>query len=537
MEIMANKQKNSTGDSRRYAVIGLWISVIAFIALLVAAAMKVFQTTGFYTPSNLTLIPRLFWGSMAGILIGLSVFAIFDPNRVRAFLTGRQAKYGSNALITSVAFLAILVFANVIAYLNPIPLDLTTDKKNTLAPETIDAFGRLPQPVTATAFFSSQLNPATARDLLEKYRMNSNGKFEYTFVDPDKNPLSAQQAGVTGDGKILLKMGANHEIVSTASESEITNGLIKLLNPEKLSVYFITGEGEHSTEEAGDTSYTRIRQALESKNYVVKTINLEAESIPSDAKVLVLAGPTTPLSDQAVQSLKAYLAAGGSLIALENPVPLTNFGDKKDPLADYLASDWGISLNNDIVIDTQSPSSAYNAIAVKYNKHPITEKMSGVGVTFPFARSLSISQNIQNVTVSDLIYTTPASWGEKDFSSIQANKPSYDPNTEQAGPMLLAAAAENTATKGRVVVMGNSAFAVDSNFDYSGNGDLLVNSIDWGAQKENLISLTSASPTERKFVAPGAFQQMVMLAGSVCLIPLAIILMGAASWYTRRKQG
>ncbi|HKJ38861.1 MAG TPA: hypothetical protein VJ972_08805, partial [Anaerolineales bacterium] len=70
-----------------------------------------------------------------------------------------------------------------------------------------------------------------------------------------------------------------------------------------------------------------------------------------------------------------------------------------------------------------------------------------------------------------------------------------------------------------------------------GNGDLLVNSIDWGAEKEELISLTSVIPTERTFVAPGSFQRMFMLAGTVCLIPLAIIIMGATSWYARRKQG
>jgi ABC-type uncharacterized transport system involved in gliding motility auxiliary subunit len=236
--------------------------------------------------------------------------------------------------------------------------------------------------------------------------------------------------------------------------------------------------------------------------------------------------------------LKTYLSTGGSLIVLEDPIPLTEFGTKKDPLAEYLSSDWGITLNNDIVIDTQAPSSAYYATAVQYTAHPITDKMGGIGVTFPYARSVSVSPDLQDVTVTDLYYTTDAAWGETDFASIEANQPAYDPATEQAGPMLLAAAAENTSTKGRVVAIGNSSFAVDSNFDFSGNGDLLVNSIDWGAEKEELISLSSIkSATERTFVAPGPAQRMIMLASAVCLIPLAILIMGAASWYARRKQG
>ncbi|HKI54031.1 MAG TPA: GldG family protein [Anaerolineales bacterium] len=532
------KNQSSKNNNSRYAVIGLWISAISLVALLIAAAIKAFEATGFYTPTDLTLLPRLIWGSVAGVLIGLGIFALLDPNRIRRFLSGRQAKYGSNALITSVAFIAIIIFANVLAYQNPVPLDWTADKVNTLAPESIDALGRLPEPVKATAFFSSQYNSTAARDLLEKYRTNSKGKFDFEFVDPDRNPLAAQEAGITGDGKILLQMGQNRQIVSVASENEITNGFVKLLNPESYSIYFLSGEGERSIDDPSDTSFTKISQALENKNYTVKTLNLEAETIPNDAKVIVLAGPLTPLSTQAVDALKSYLSSGGSLIALEDPLPFTEFGDKTDLLAEYLSSDWGITLNDDIIIDTQAPSSAYFATAVQYTPHPITDKMGGIGVTFPYARSLSISTDIQDVTVTDLYYTTDQAWGETDFASIQANQPQYDPDNEQVGPMLLAATAENSVTGGRVMVVGNSSFAVDSNFDYSGNGDLLINSIDWSAENEQLISLSSVgTATERTFVAPGSFQRMAMLAASVCLIPLAIILMGAASWYTRRRQG
>jgi len=535
---MEKNKKNKKNNNNRWAMAGLGLALLSLIALAGASIIKIFERLELYTPTDLTLINRLLWGSIAGILIGLSVFALFDPNRIRKFWVGRQAKYGSNAIVASIAFLSIVIMVNVLAYQNPKQLvDWTEDKQNTLAPETIDILQNLPEPVTATAFFSGQTNRDSAQELLEKLRTNSQGRFEFKFIDPDKNPLAAQEAGITGDGKILLQMGQNSEIVPTASESELTNGFIRLLNPEKLGVYFLTGEGEHSTEESSDTSYTRIRQALENRNYTVKTLNLEAQKIPDDAKVIVLAGPTTPLSAQAVEVLETYLSSGGSLVVLQNPVVLTNFGDKKDLLADYLSSKWGITLNNDIVIDTQSPTSPLNATAYQYNQHPITEKMGGVGATFPFARSLSISTDIQEITVADLIYTTDAAWGEADFASIEAQQPVYDPQTEQAGPMLLVAAAENIATNGRVVVIGNSAFAADPNFDYTGNGDLLVNSIDWGAEKEELINLSSASPIQRTFVAPSPIWRNVMLAGSVCLIPLAIIAFGIASWYMRRKRG
>ena len=235
------KKKQASKNTSQYAVIGLWLSAISIIALVITVAMNAFKLIGLYTPTDLSLLPRLMWGSAAGILIGLSIFALLAPNRMRVFLSGRQAKYGSNALVISIAFIAIIVLGNKLAYDNPIPLDWTQEKQNTLAPETINVLHSLKEPVTATAFFSQQQDSSSAKSLLEKIKANSQGRFAYKFIDPDKNPLAAQNAGITGDGKILLVMGQNHEIIPTASENEITSGFIRLLNPEKFAVYFIKG--------------------------------------------------------------------------------------------------------------------------------------------------------------------------------------------------------------------------------------------------------------------------------------------------------
>ena len=63
-----------------------------------------------------------------------------------AFFTGRQARYGSNAVIMSIAFAGILIIGNVLAYQNPVPVaDLTEDQVNTLAPETLAAIQKLPR--------------------------------------------------------------------------------------------------------------------------------------------------------------------------------------------------------------------------------------------------------------------------------------------------------------------------------------------------------------------------------------------------------
>jgi ABC-type uncharacterized transport system involved in gliding motility auxiliary subunit len=383
------------------------------------------------------------------------------------------------------------------------------------------------------------LNTENASQLLEDFKVNSNGKFDYQFMDPDSNPVLVKQLGITGDGKILLQLGDNKEIVTTASEQELTNGLIRLLNPDKPVLYFLTGDGEHDTENSGDSSYTRVRRVLESKNYVVNTLNLQAQNaIPDDARALVIAGPLVPLTENSLTLIKDYLSNGGSLLVLANPVPLTQFDNQTDLLAEYLASDWGITLDNDIVADPNSPSSPFFAVAAQYAMHPITEKMQGIAAIFPLSRSITVNAENTSVTPTALVLTLDQAWGETDFSALEEQQVlEFNEEVDLPGPMVLAVAAENITADSRVVVFGSSSFAQDSYFDFSGNGDMFVNTIDWLAEKESLIGLTENQATTRTFTPPGSLQFILTIASVVCVIPLAIIGAGAYAWIMRRRRG
>ena len=276
--------------------------------------------------------------SLGLIVVGLALFALLDPDRVRRALTGRQARYGSNALVLLLAFVGIVVVINYLVYNNTKRWDLTEEKQFTLAPETIETLGKLSEPVMATAFFTKQASSDTARSLLEQYKYNSGGKFDYEFVDPDANPGLAEQAKITRNGTIVLTMGELKEPVTTASEQELTGGLVRLMNPEKRAVYFLTGHGERSIDESGQETYSMLKRTLESKNYSVASLSLLAENrIPDDAKVIVIAEPRVPLAKSEVDMLKSYIDQGGGMIVMQEPIPVTDFGNSPDPLNDYLA--------------------------------------------------------------------------------------------------------------------------------------------------------------------------------------------------------
>jgi ABC-type uncharacterized transport system involved in gliding motility auxiliary subunit len=88
-----------------------------------------------------------------------------------------------------------------------------------------------------------------------------------------------------------------------------------------------------------------------------------------------------------------------------------------------------------------------------------------------------------------------------------------------------------------VVVFGNSIFATDQAFDAYGNGNMFVNAVDWAAEQENLLDITPNTPTVRTFIPPSQIQLLIILLGSILLIPGLVVFAGISSWLARRRQG
>lgn len=519
-------------DWRRFAPIGLYLAILA--AVIAIGLFIVFREFNLYLQI-----------SLAVIVIGLALFAILDPERVRDAFTSRQARYGSNAIIVFVSFVGILVVVNYLAFQNPQRWDLTANKQFTLAPETIDTLQSLPEPVKAMAFFSPQRSSVNAQGLLDQYKFKSEGNFEYELIDPISNPVLANELEISQDGTIVLVMGEKKEPLTLISEREITGGLVRLISEESRKLYFLTGHGEYNPDETGDDSYSQAKAVLESKNYTVETLNLlSANIIPEDASVIVIAGPIKPVTNEEVELLNGFVMGGGSLIVMEEPIPVTRFGEESDPLAEYLEADWGIILGKDMVVDLSS-NQLFVAVANEYGNHVITDKMQGLVSFYPTVRSVTTSLENSGPGRAELVYTASQSWAETDLETLITNASGQDApqitpdeGVDILGPVPLAMSAEDPATSGgRLVVFGDSDFGSDAFFNQFGNGDIFVNAVDWAAEQEELINLTPKDNIQRLLIPPqGAIQNLILL-GVVFVIPGAVLLVGIIVWVQKRRRG
>lgn len=514
------------GDRRRFAP---WAYLLAAAALLAAGVLYVLNR-------RMDVYVQVLLGATVVLLVA---GFLLDPDRVRVFLRGRQARYGGNALVLSLAVLGIVAILNYLAYQNPESWDLTEDQQYTLAPETIDLLGELDQSVNLIGFYSPAV--ANSRDniqpLLERYVQASDGLVEFSFVDPEENPFVAQNYGVTRNATLVVEVQDRSEVLSASTEQEITSAIIRLTNPGERLVLFTAGHGEREVDATAPEGLTQVRNALQSKNYTVETVNLLAENeIAPNALALIIAGPQFKFTPEEVDLIAGYLDNGGALIAMLEPDAATSEAGAEDPLTDYLRDAWGLEFDDNLIVDPNSNFPLF-AVAFDYGSHPITEKLGNLVSYFPTSRSLTIQElDDGGSEMQELVQSSAAAFGETNLEALQTEgQVAFDEGEDTPGPFSMAAAGEQNGT--RLVAFGDSSFGTNEYFFEYANGDLLVNSIDWAAGQEALLNLTPSQSTSR-IVAPPSIQTIgLIFLVSVILIPGAVVGFGISVWLRRRRAG
>ena len=481
--------------------------------------------------------------SLAIGLLGLALAMLLNPEAVQAWLQGRQARYGGNVVLMAVALLGILILINYLSVRNPQRWDWSEGQQNTLAPETLEALKQLPQPVQAVVFYSTSFANArqTAETLLEQYRVASGGQFTYEFHDPVGEPAVARQYDVTRDGTVVMVMGDQHEELQFATEDQITGALIRLANPTSRVVYFLTGHGEHAFDSTEDAGLSRVADLLTRQNYTLLNLDLSiTTTVPADARAIVIAGPQVPVTQAEVDVIKGYTDRGGALIVLlDSLIQFQGDPNVAEPLVSYLAASWGVQVPNDVIIDVSSSASQQPLFPVSaaYGDSVITARLQNLNTVFPVARGVIIPAEgtaLPDLTFTSLVQTSPDAWGETNFDSLNTG-PAFDA-ADNPPPLNLGVAVENTATKARLVVFGDSDFASNQFADQGANANLMANSVNWATVEETLINLTPKTPTTRTLALSNSLTVNLIFFLVVVVLPLAVLVLGGVVWFQRRRH-
>ncbi len=515
---------------KKFAPIAGWAAVLfAFAALFVYVI--------FPDKLNATLTLGLI------ALINGVFFAVADREKLLLFIKGRQAFYGFNAAVLILATLGIIVFANIIAHLHKHRWDVTEAGLYSLAPQTQRIVSTLPRDVRLTAFFQTD-DPKKSdfKNLIDGYLPLSD-KLELEFVDPDRKPALAKRYGVTTYGTVVLESGEQETKVNNATEENLTNALLKVVKDEKKTIYFLDGHGEKDIDVEGKEGYSSVKGALEKDNFQVqKLLLMQAGSIPDNAALLVINAPRRPLLEKETGIVEKYLDAGGAVFLLTDPQIDTGLED--------LLKKWGLVLNPDMIIDPLSRMFGGDFAAPVVNQYTIHDvtKDFALATIFPIVRSIS-AQAAPDVETVELLKTGANSWGETDFSN---EKVKYDEGSERQGSLSVmvlstkklgasgadkskepSESEEEESPTAKLVVAGDSDFASDQYYNFSGNADLFLNTASWLAEENNLISIRAKKRSSQPLQLTQTQGKLIFILGTL-VFPGMVALLGIRVWWRRR---
>jgi ABC-type uncharacterized transport system involved in gliding motility auxiliary subunit len=165
------------------------------------------------------------------------------------------------------------------------------------------------------------------------------------------------------------------------------------------------------------------------------------------------------------------------------------------------------------------------------------QKLQSLATIYPTARSVRAEAEIDGITKTELVFTAQQSWAEKDIASINSGQVGPDEGEDLFGPVSLSVVANNTSTGARLVVVGDSDFITDQYYPALGNGDFILNSVNWAAEQEDIINLTPKNVTQRTLqLPPQAYVLNLILFGIVIVLPGLTLVSGIVVWVQRRKR-
>jgi len=483
-------------------------------------------------------------------------------------LRQRRLKISVNVLVQVVALLALVVMANWwLSRHHPKRWDLTRSGYYKLSSKTAQVLKGLKEPLEIVVYIPA----ASSRDFIEKALQDTRNllkefenvgksKVRVEFVDPQRDMNRARQLAekyhLDSPDQIIFASGSRHKLVKLDDTVEVEGGYmgpprirafkgegvflsaIQSVTQEKSpKVYFLTGHGERDIDSSDERNgYSALAGYIKRDNIQVEKWNwAQKQSWPTDASAIVIAGPQKRLSEGEFNALGEYLKNNGRVMML--------LDYKVQSGLEVFLDRYGIQVDDDLAVMPLLGMINVTAMGEEYARHPITEKLEGINISFPYARSVRRKAETamgasERPDVTELVKTPDAFWGETDYKAQQIK---FDAKADIRGPLPLAVAAETRQPGGveldrmRLVVVGCSTFADNNNIRANeGNVDFFMNSLNWLLKREQQIAVSPKTPQEfRLDMTPQ--QARVVYALVIGGMPLAVALLGLTVWIRRRK--
>lgn len=519
-----------------------------------------------------------------------------------------RARFGAQAILAALLSVVAALFAVEVGDWRFVRVDLSSARKNTLDPAVVDVIEKLPEHVTIDVFFQplaaryagvSQLAQQRVLEYLLVVSQARRDKLEvvpHEVADFEATQQRLNELGIEGSNKVVVTCGERKAVLELfgeltlidwgnpdpegaaylarngivvkqnrldprgfrpaqflefRGEEPFVQALLKVSSARSPRVYVLEGHGEPDPAGTDERGLKRFVNTLRADGFEVEGWDpLANPEVPSEAEVLVLAGPTQPYLARTLEALANWTTNGGQLLVAPDRRELE--GRVENGLAALLEK-FGIVLRPGIVC---LPVMGFDGMPAEGDPRctdlvidegglmpgsPLTEPLRMAGRHVRFFQTGSFEAGGLEGQVGVLLPLVQAprdSWRDLgppyDLSFNPSKGETRERHTLATVKQLPAKKrADGSVQQGRIVALGSALCLGNALFD--SNRDFALNAVNWLAAREYRLAVQPLPRGESLLDFQRSAAKPVLTYGLGLVLPGLFVLIGFVVFLRRRR--
>jgi gliding-associated putative ABC transporter substrate-binding component GldG len=491
-----------------------------------------------------------------------------------------------NITIITISILLALAIVSFLANRHFVRLDLTKNRDYTLAPATQKTLKDLKDVVTLRIYFTQEMPPQLLTlkrlidDTVSEFRSYGGQNVRVEYVDPASDEAATREAVVSGVtpvqlnvqgqdklevAKVYLGMvllhGDKKETIPVIAypqnlEYDMVSRIVKLTSQSLPKIAWWAPPAEQMAHQPGQ-GFQLFRKEIEQR-YAVVDVKPDTPVLdPAQQSTLILISPRNFNATQS-KAIDTFLANGGQVVALMDTMIVTTQMQAAPQVSgiDDVLTRYGISLNNDLVMDRANANAVFSGGLVSYQiPYPFWVKLlprdldkdsrivSGLdNIVLPWTSSLTVAKPAPEGVTTRVLATT------SEFAQVQNFSDGYylDPETAgsamqqvSGGKILDVIALAELPKGGKLFVVGTSRLLQDQFLkQFPQDAALVANAVDIMAFGDQLVGIRTrgqlAYPIEEMTSVEEQIVKYANMVGGVILV-LALAIWVFSVRRSRRK--
>ena len=525
----------------------------------------------------------LYFILVSSLFIGLSIYKL---------QTGRDAQPVSKRVLKYALLISVVLVLGYITSRPPLTLyhDMTRNKNRTLTKTSLDIVKKIEGPIKLTTYVNlldinyftvmpySQNQDISSFENYTRFLPQMEMEYVYYYDTSNNEALYAQNPGLNDKQladkmietqklkfkklyspeeikKIIDLKPEQNRVVRTVeyngkktflrmyddlfkapSEKEISAALKRLVVPAP-KIVLATGNMERSIDKTGDKNYKTgfneisFRYSLINQGFDVSSVDINAQNIPEQTGILIIADPKTQLSQGAIDRITKYIDEGKNVMLLAEP-------DTNSALA-AITDKLGVSYTKQTLVqesETNSPDYLVTDLQKNTGLIKFSETKNDNPIPLLGSSGIKITKEA-GFKVTPLLKTNNQPAWESQMGITSVSEELKKQPSVTGIPLVVALTRNINGKFQKIIVAGDADFMGNAELSRGGSGtfQFMTDIFSWFSNYEFPIDTSRPENTDKK-ITINANQVFINKIVFIGLFPLLIVLSAAFILIRRNRR-